>query len=185
MLPPRVFGCSVFIHIPKANRTKFDPCTEKCVFVGYDTHQKGYRCYNPITHRVHVTMDCDFLESEYFCSSQLDVLGEKSSEPPSWLSSLSCQETVPKEQVDRVNEHVSVNVGETNTTNEDPSENVQQEVSDLHSTESSPFMNEVTKNDRLAPEPEPEPFTLPPRRIEGYHLTDILQNMFPGIPSIL
>jgi len=111
MLPPRVFGCSVFVHIPKANKTKFDPCAEKCVFVGYATHQKGYRCYNPITHRVYVTMDCDFLESEYFFSSQLDVQGEKTSEPPSWLSNLSCQETDPKEQVDGANEHVSVNVG--------------------------------------------------------------------------
>jgi len=43
MLPPRVFGCSVFVHIPKTNRTKFDPCAEKCVFVGYATHQKEYR----------------------------------------------------------------------------------------------------------------------------------------------
>jgi len=85
--------------------------------------------------------------------------GEKTSEPLSWLSNLSCQEIVPKEQVDGANEHVSVNVGETNTTNEDLSENVQQEVSDLHSTELSPDINEVTNNDRLAP--ELEPFTLP------------------------
>ena len=131
-------------------------------------------------------MDCDFLESEYFFSSQLDFQGEKTSELPSWLSKLSCQETVPKEQVDGANEHVSVNIGGTNITNEDPSKNVQQEVNDLHSTELSPVMNEVTNNDRLAPEsqpfilrtelspvmnevtksdrlaPEPEPFTLPP-----------------------
>jgi len=46
-----------------------------------------------------------FLEPEYFFSSQLDVQGEKTSEPPSWLGSLSCQETIPKEQVDGVNEH--------------------------------------------------------------------------------
>jgi len=107
---------------------------------------------------VYVTMDCDILESEYFFNSQLDVQGEKTSEPTSWLSNLSCQETVPKEQVDGANEHVSVNVGGTNTTNEDPSENVQQEVSDLHSTELSLVMNEVTNNDRLAPEPEPLTF---------------------------
>jgi len=96
MLPPRVFGYFVFVHISKVNRTKFDPCDETCVFVGYVTHQKGYRRYNPITHCVYVTMDCDFLESEYFFRSQLDVKGEKTSEPPSWLGSLSCQETVPK-----------------------------------------------------------------------------------------
>ena len=71
MLPPLVFGCSVFVHIPKYNKTKFDPCAEKCVFVGYVTHQKGYRCYSPIINRVYVTMDCDFLESEYFFSIQL------------------------------------------------------------------------------------------------------------------
>jgi len=86
---------------------------------------------------------------------------------------------------------MSLHVGGTNTTNEDPSGNVQQEVSDLHSTELSPVMNEVTNNDRLAPEPmpftlpielspvmnevtnsdrlapEPEPFTLQPRRNRG------------------
>jgi len=90
MLPLRVFGYSVFVHIPKANRTKFDPCAEICVFVGYATHKKGYRCYNLITHHVYVTMDCDFLESKYFFSSQLDVQGEKTSEPPSWLGSLNC-----------------------------------------------------------------------------------------------
>jgi len=194
MLPPRVFACFVFIYIPKANRTKFDLYAEKCVFVRYATHQKGYRCYNPITDRVYVTMDCDFLESEYFFSSQLDVQEQKTSEPPSWLSNLSCQETVSKEQVDGANEHVSVNIGGTNTTNEDPSENVQQEVSDLHSIELSPIMNEVTNNDRLVPEPDPftlpielspvmnevtnsdrlaselEPFTLPPRRTRGVPL---------------
>ena len=62
---------------------------------------------------VYVTMDCDILESEYFFNSQLDVQGEKTSEPTSWLSNLSCQETVPKEQVDGANEHVSVNIRPT------------------------------------------------------------------------
>ena len=46
-LEPRIFGCSAFVHIPKTNRTKLDPCAEKCVFVGYGVTQKGYRCYNP------------------------------------------------------------------------------------------------------------------------------------------
>jgi len=110
-------------------------------------------------------MDCELLESKYFFSSQLDVQGKKTSEPPSWLSNLSFQGIVPKDQVDGANEYVSVNVGGTNTTNEDPSENVEQEVSDLCSTELSPVMNEVTNNDRLAP--EPQPFTLPPRRNRG------------------
>ena len=100
-------------------------------------------------------MDCDCLESKYFFSSQLDVQGEKTSEPPSWLSSLSCSETVPKKQIDGANKH------------EDPSENIQQEVNDLHSTKLLPIVNEVTNNDKLEPESELEPFTLPPRRNRG------------------
>jgi len=89
-------------------------------------------------------MDYDFLESEYFFSGQLDVQGEKTSEPPSWLGSLSCPKTVPKEQVDGANEHVSINVGKTNTINEDPSENVQQEVSDLHLLSCHLWMKSLT-----------------------------------------
>jgi len=50
-------------------------------------------------------------------------------------------------------------------------------------TELSPVMNEVTKSDMLAP--EPESFTLPSRRNRGDHLIDILQNMFFGMPGIL
>jgi len=49
-------------------------------------------------------------------------------------------------------------------------------------TELSPIMNEVTNSDRLAP--EPEPFTLPPRRNRGVP-PDLLQNMFLEIPGIL
>ena len=61
-LPPRIFGCTVFVHIPKVERTKLDPCAEKCVFVRYGVNKKGYHCYSPKTRRMHVTMDCDFLE---------------------------------------------------------------------------------------------------------------------------
>jgi len=63
--PVQMLQTFVFVHIPKANRTKFDPCAERCVFVEYVTHQKGYRCYK----HVYVTIDCDFLESKYFFSS--------------------------------------------------------------------------------------------------------------------
>ena len=71
----------------------------------------------------------------------------------------------------------------TNTTNEDPSENVQQEVSDLHFTELSPVMNEALtvigqhQNQSLSHFRQEE--------TEGYHLIDILQNMFLGMPGVL
>ena len=31
----RIFGCPVYIHIPKEKRTKLDPSKKKGIFVGY------------------------------------------------------------------------------------------------------------------------------------------------------
>ena len=36
-LPPRVFGCVVYVHLPKRERNKLEPRAVKCVFVGYGT----------------------------------------------------------------------------------------------------------------------------------------------------
>ena len=69
MLPPRVFGCVAFVHLHKNQRTKLDPCVVRCLFLGYGVHQKGYRCYDPITRHIYVTMDITFLEFDNFNSS--------------------------------------------------------------------------------------------------------------------
>ena len=34
-LEPRIFGCTVYVHIPKVLRSKLDPCAQRCVFMGY------------------------------------------------------------------------------------------------------------------------------------------------------
>ncbi|KAJ9553092.1 hypothetical protein OSB04_017137 [Centaurea solstitialis] len=85
-LQPRIFGCSVFVHIPKTERTKLDPCAEKCVFVGYGINQKGYRCYSPKRRHMFTTMNCDFLETEYFYNTQQTGQAEsKYNDTLSWL----------------------------------------------------------------------------------------------------
>ena len=40
-LEHRVFGCIVYVHIPKELRGKLDLYTKRCVFVGYSNIQKG------------------------------------------------------------------------------------------------------------------------------------------------
>lgn len=64
-LPLKVFGCIVFTHTPNS-RSKLDPIAEKCIFIGYSPNQKGYRCYNPTTKKIHVSMDVTFLELQPF-----------------------------------------------------------------------------------------------------------------------
>ena len=38
----RIFGCLVYIHIPKEKRTKLDPSERKGVFIGYSDTLKAY-----------------------------------------------------------------------------------------------------------------------------------------------
>ncbi|CAN1845085.1 Retrovirus-related Pol polyprotein from transposon TNT 1-94, partial [Linum perenne] len=71
-LPPRIFGCTVFVHINPSHRTKLDPRAHKCVFIGYSPHQKGYKCYSPVTRQIFYTRDVTFFESQpYFSHTEL------------------------------------------------------------------------------------------------------------------
>lgn len=82
--PPRIFGCVVYVHLPTHTHHKLEPRAIKCVFLGYGVTQKGYRCFDPIHHKMYTTLDCDFFEdSNYY--SQLSLQGETKSEDLSWL----------------------------------------------------------------------------------------------------
>ncbi|KAI5313775.1 hypothetical protein L3X38_042951 [Prunus dulcis] len=84
---PRIFGCVAFVHLHKNQRSKLDPCALRCVFMGYATHQKGYRCYHPPTQLTYVTLDVTFLESDLFFhdpSSNSTLQGEIRSEEQNW-----------------------------------------------------------------------------------------------------
>nr|GEV91606.1 putative ribonuclease H-like domain-containing protein [Tanacetum cinerariifolium] len=95
-------------------RSKIDPCAEKCLFVGYGINQHGYRCYSPSKRHIFTTMNCDFLETEYFCNTQHTSQGEKEyNDALSWLKWMSSSEvtshTAPQQSIDPRN----------NTTNDD------------------------------------------------------------------
>lgn len=43
----KIFGCVAFVYIHDHNRSKLDPQSLKCVFVGYSPTQKGYKsCFD-------------------------------------------------------------------------------------------------------------------------------------------
>ena len=97
-LPPRIFGCVVYVHLSSRVRTKFEPRAVKCVFLGYGPTQKGYRCYDPVHHKLYTTMDCDFFEhSPYYTQPQAQE--EIMSEDLSWLTHPLADSQAPKEQV--------------------------------------------------------------------------------------
>jgi hypothetical protein len=57
---PRVFGCICFVRDHKPTVGELDPRAVKCIFVGYSSRQKGYKCWCPIERRLFVSMDATF-----------------------------------------------------------------------------------------------------------------------------
>jgi hypothetical protein len=48
----KVFGYIAYVHVPNEKRSKLDPKVEKCIFIGYYSEQKGYKCFNPSTRKL-------------------------------------------------------------------------------------------------------------------------------------
>ena len=82
-LPLKIFGCTAYVHISKRCRSKLDPRAEKCVFLGYPPNKKGYKCFNPFTKRVYITMDVLFVENIPYFSQNL-IQGENLVESNFW-----------------------------------------------------------------------------------------------------
>ncbi|KAJ9697063.1 hypothetical protein PVL29_009014 [Vitis rotundifolia] len=65
-LTPRVFGCTAFVHVHSQHKDKLDPRAIKCVFLGYSSTQKGYKCYNPSAIKFYISADVTFTENKPF-----------------------------------------------------------------------------------------------------------------------
>ncbi|KAJ0078204.1 hypothetical protein Patl1_37155 [Pistacia atlantica] len=79
IVPHKFFGCFVFVfvHVHQQHRSKLDPRSLKCIFLGYSTNQKGYKCYSIVTRKFYNSMDVTFsLESAHY--PKTDIYGENS-----------------------------------------------------------------------------------------------------------
>ena len=65
-LPPKIFGCTTFVHIHQHNRSKLKPKANKCLPLGYSPTQKGYKCHSLATKKFYVTLDVTFFKNQPF-----------------------------------------------------------------------------------------------------------------------
>ena len=78
-----IFGCLVYIHIPKEKRTKLDPSRKKGISVGYSESLKAYRIYFPGFKKNDISRDVTFDEdSAYNKSRKLPIEDIKEPEVP-------------------------------------------------------------------------------------------------------
>lgn len=58
----RIFGCLVYIHVPKNERSKLEPFGKKGTFVGYNESSKAYMIYFPGHKQIDISRDVCFEE---------------------------------------------------------------------------------------------------------------------------
>lgn len=61
----RISGSLCYPSIATTARRKLAPRSLPCVFLGYPSNTKGYRCYDPVTHRVYTSRHVYFIETVF------------------------------------------------------------------------------------------------------------------------
>lgn len=75
-IPPKIFGCTAFVHDHQPNKGKLEPKSLKCIFLGYSPNKKGYKCYSSITKNFYHSMDVTFFENQPYYH-KVGIQGER------------------------------------------------------------------------------------------------------------
>jgi hypothetical protein len=66
----RIFGCPMYLHVPKEKRSKLEPLGRKGTLIGYNESSKAYRIYIPGQRQIEVRRDVTFEEEVAFQKSR-------------------------------------------------------------------------------------------------------------------
>ena len=78
----KIFGCLVYIHIPKEKRSMLDPSGKKGMFVGYSEQSKAYQIYFLGYHQIELNRDVMFDKDTTFKKSRNDKEVKEDHETP-------------------------------------------------------------------------------------------------------
>ena len=123
----KIFGCDAYVLIPRNQRSKLDPKSKCCVFVGYDYSVKGYRLWDHTSRKIVISRDVTFDESSLL-KSDVEKVEQKQASPSQQIH----LETVPFPE-SRKEGQTSEKGGEAEETGEIP-ESSQQPVTLRRST---------------------------------------------------
>ncbi|KAK3020800.1 hypothetical protein RJ639_047756 [Escallonia herrerae] len=60
----RIFGCPAYVHLRNKERSKLDPKSKECIFLGYEEGVKGYRLWDPVAKKRVISRDVVFNEAQ-------------------------------------------------------------------------------------------------------------------------
>jgi hypothetical protein len=92
----KIFGCPVFIHIPKEKRNKLEPYGKKGIFVGYCEVSKAFKIYIPGHCHIEISRDVTFDEEATLKKSRRCQLEEVYEEEPVNLRTTKFVREVPR-----------------------------------------------------------------------------------------
>jgi hypothetical protein len=76
----RIFGCPIYIHVPKDKRKKLELLGKKGIFIGYSESSKAYIIYVPSQQKVEISRDVTFDEKIAFMKSIEDSMDSNDEE---------------------------------------------------------------------------------------------------------
>jgi hypothetical protein len=90
-----------FVHNTSLGISKLDVKSHKCVFVGYSSEKKGYKCYDPVKKRMFKSLDVTFRETKsYFILSNAQF----NTSPVIFQDTLEVVVTLPSGRIGRERE---------------------------------------------------------------------------------
>jgi hypothetical protein len=109
-----IFGCDAYALISKDQRSKLDPRSKKYVFVGYGDGFKGYRQWDPTTHKLIIRRDVLIDESSLLKSELVDVEVRQEKVPQVHQIQLETQPSSKRQEHEEVPEEEDEDVDEEN-----------------------------------------------------------------------
>jgi hypothetical protein len=103
----RIFGCYVYIHVPKDKRKKLEPSGKRGVFVGYSESSKAYKIYVPGQQKIEISRDVTFDEKIAFKKSiDESIESNKEEEHEDTKEESTCSPEQPNEEQEPPHESV-------------------------------------------------------------------------------